>query len=75
MSPAVAQLVRAGRAVSHAGGAVRWYVRELMGDTAYERYLARFAVEHGDRPDHAPLSEKEFWRHRIDDQPLDARCC
>ncbi|MCL1840172.1 MAG: YbdD/YjiX family protein [Propionibacteriaceae bacterium] len=63
--PVVTQVVRAGKAVA-------WYVRELMGDTAYQRYLARFAVEHHD---HEPLSEREFWRQRIDNQPMDSRCC
>jgi len=64
-------LGRAGRAVA----AIRWYVRELMGDSAYEHYLARFALEHAGRPSHAPLTEKEFWRHRIDDAPVTSRCC
>jgi uncharacterized short protein YbdD (DUF466 family) len=73
MAAVIAQVVRAGQAV-------RWYVRELMGDTAYEHYLARFAVDHaGDDDacghDHQPLTEKEFWRQRIDNQPVNARCC
>ena len=72
----VAQVARAGRAVVRALQALAWYVRELMGDTAYERYLARFAVEHvGHEDAHVPMSEKEFWRRRIDDQPVNARCC
>jgi len=56
---------------------VRWYIREFMGDSAYERYLARFAADHpvGQFCEHRPLSEKEFWRQRVDNQPLDARCC
>ncbi len=58
--------------------AVRWYVRELMGDSAYEHYLERFAIDHaGVEPSeqHEPLTEREFWRQRIDNQPLDAHCC
>ena len=77
-SHAVAGLRRVGRTLWAAGRAVRWYVRELMGDSAYERYLARFAVDHADagHGEHGqPLSEREFWRRRIDNQAVDARCC
>lgn len=61
------------RQVARVGQAICWYTRELMGDTAYQHYLARFAVDHDD--DCQPLTEKEFWHRRIDDAPLDARCC
>ena len=65
------------RRAAHILASARWYVREFMGDSAYERYLARFAADHsvGQMCEHRPLSEKEFWRQRVDNQPLDARCC
>ncbi|MFZ1285594.1 MAG: YbdD/YjiX family protein [Candidatus Phosphoribacter sp.] len=54
--------------------AVRWYVRALMGDDAYDIYLVRHAREH---PGQEPLSLKEFWRRRIDERDRNPtmRCC
>ena len=49
------------------------WLREVSGDAAYERYLAR------DAGDPAPLSPGEFYRQRLErkynnkDSP--ARCC
>jgi uncharacterized short protein YbdD (DUF466 family) len=53
---------------------VRWYLRELTGESQYERYLERHAREH---PDTAPLSRREFERRRIDakDATPGSRCC
>lgn len=53
---------------------VRWYLRELTGETQYDRYLERHAREHGDAP---PLSHREFERRRIDgaDAKPGSRCC
>lgn len=53
---------------------LRWYLRELTGETQYERYLERHAHEHGDTP---PLARREFERRRIaaaDARP-GSRCC
>ncbi|MDR2930919.1 MAG: YbdD/YjiX family protein [Propionibacteriaceae bacterium] len=61
--------------VSRVARAVRWYVRELLGAAAYDHYLERFALDHGDDDSHQPMTEKQYWRQRIDEQPLDARCC
>lgn len=55
-------------------GAVRWYVHELMGDTAYARYVRRHASAH---PGAEPLSERDYWRKRTANQeaaPV-SRCC
>lgn len=67
-------LAAAAGAVRRALGAVRWYVRALMGDDAYDVYLARHARTH---PGHEPLSLKEFWKQRIDDRERNPtmRCC
>ncbi|WP_454295632.1 YbdD/YjiX family protein [Salana multivorans] len=51
--------------------ALVWWVKGVLGASAYERYLARHRVEH---PDHEPLSEREFWRRRQDDAPPKG-CC
>lgn len=52
--------------------AVRWYVRELLGDSAYDRYVTRHAREH---PGHPPVPEREFWRERSRGQGTGPGCC
>jgi uncharacterized short protein YbdD (DUF466 family) len=63
----VSTLVRAWRGV-------HWYLRELTGETQYDRYLERHAREHPDAP---ALSRKEFDRRRIAaaDAKPGSRCC
>jgi uncharacterized short protein YbdD (DUF466 family) len=53
---------------------VLWYLRELTGETQYDRYLERHAREHTGT---APLSRREFERRRIDetDAKPGSRCC
>lgn len=54
--------------------AVRWYVRELLGDARYERYVERHLRAHPDTP---PLSRRAYWRRRqaeAEGAPV-ARCC
>lgn len=67
-------LARAGRAVVRVVRAVHWYVTSLMGDNAYATYLAHQRRTHPDIP---PLTERDFWRQRMDDQDRNpgARCC
>ena len=66
MDPLV-RLVRSWRAA-------RWWFRGVVGADAYERYLA--SHHRGDH-DHAPMSEREFWRARTDHQERhpQGRCC
>jgi len=54
---------------------IRWYVRAVMGEDAYEKYLAHVEGEHGGGA--VPLSEREFWRDRTDRQDANpqGRCC
>lgn len=57
---------------------VRWWFRGVVGADAYERYLerhARLARQRGH--DHAPMTEREFWRARTDHQERNpqGRCC
>ncbi len=65
---------RAGRVLLRAARAARWYVTSLMGDNAYATYLAHHRRTH---PDAEPLTERQFWRQRMDDQDRNpgARCC
>ncbi|PPG26337.1 hypothetical protein C5E10_17125 [Pseudoclavibacter sp. RFBG4] len=52
---------------------VRWYITTLMGDHAYDDYVAC----HRDRPGETPMTEREFWREKSDHQDRNpgARCC
>jgi uncharacterized short protein YbdD (DUF466 family) len=54
--------------------AVRWYVRELMGDAKYERYVAHLRGAH---PDAEVPTERQFWRDHYADQDANpgSRCC
>jgi len=61
---------------------VRWYVRGVMGEDAYEKYLAHVESEHGGGDGGAGaappvMTEREFWRDRTDrqDANLSGRCC
>lgn len=57
-----------------AAGRALWYLREVMGENAYERYLEHQRRRHPDQP---ALSRREFERRRmdeLDDHPR-ARCC
>ncbi|MEY8039278.1 YbdD/YjiX family protein [Saccharopolyspora cebuensis] len=49
-------------------------MRGVVGEDAYERYLAHHRAHH---PDEAPLPEREFWRRHVDRQEANpgSRCC
>lgn len=61
-------------ALRAAGRSIRWYVTTLMGDRAYDTYVAHLHRQH---PGVSPMSEREFWRARMDEQERNpgARCC
>lgn len=52
---------------------LRWYVRGMLGGSAYDGYLAWHA-RHGDGD---PMSERAYWRHRTAHQEAhpEGRCC
>lgn len=50
----------------------RWFLREVSGESAYEKYVARMAIEH---PGCSVLTEREFWKERADGAAVIARCC
>ena len=53
---------------------VRWYLREVSGESAYDRYVDHARTEHPDRP---VLSRRDFERRRMDerDSRPQSRCC
>jgi uncharacterized short protein YbdD (DUF466 family) len=60
--------------VRQAFAGVRWYLREVSGESAYDRY-----VEHmrGDHPAQPVMSRRDFERRRQDwrEEHPRARCC
>jgi len=55
-------------------GRVLWYLREVMGENAYEHYLEHRRRSHPDEP---VLSRREFERRRMDERDThpETRCC
>ncbi len=55
-------------------GGVRWYLREVAGETAYDRYVEHVRSEH---PDAMVMSRRDFERMRSDERERNprARCC
>jgi uncharacterized short protein YbdD (DUF466 family) len=53
---------------------VRWYLREVTGESAYDRYVAHMRAEHHAQP---VMSRRDFERGRQDarEQHQRARCC
>ena len=64
--------------------------RDMTGESAYDRYLERYAREHAQCPnghggshgsghgsEHGPMSEREFWRARAKqaETEINASCC
>ena len=92
-TPSTAQAAgRAGtrRRVRQALTRARTLWRDMTGESAYDRYLERYAREHADCPNgpdsahgsgresgHGPMSEREFWRARARqaETEINASCC
>jgi len=53
---------------------VRWYLREVAGESGYDRYVAHMRCEHPDQP---VMSRRDFERRRQDQREENprARCC
>jgi len=53
---------------------VRWYVRGVMGEDAYDKYLEHARGQHEGAQ---VMTEREFWRDRTDRQDANpqGRCC
>ena len=62
---------------------VAWYVKGLVGEDAYEKYVAHHAsacktdAAGSDGAPHPLMTEREFWRDQTDrqDQNPQGRCC
>jgi uncharacterized short protein YbdD (DUF466 family) len=53
--------------------AVAAIVRRILGVPDYERYLAHIRTAH---PDQAPMTEREFFRERLEGRAKPgSRCC
>jgi len=52
----------------------RWYLREVSGESLYDRYLEHHAAGHTGEP---AMTRAEFERWRVDRGDIDppARCC
>ena len=53
---------------------VRWYLREVSGESGYDRYVEHMRREHADQP---VMSRRDYERRRQDiraENPR-ARCC
>jgi len=51
-----------------------WYFKGIMGEHAYQAYLDHHRVVH---PGTRPMTEREFWRDKMDrqDRNPQGRCC
>ncbi|NKX51783.1 YbdD/YjiX family protein [Arthrobacter deserti] len=51
-----------------------WFFKGVMGENAYQAYLDHHRATH---PGGTPMSEREFWRDRMDRQDASpqGRCC
>ena len=60
--------------VREAFAGIRWYLREVSGESAYDRYVEHTRRDH---PDQAVMSRRDFERWRQDDRDRNprARCC
>jgi uncharacterized short protein YbdD (DUF466 family) len=56
------------------GRGLKWYLREVSGESAYDRYVAHMRAEH---PDALVMSRRDFERARQDHREANprARCC
>ncbi|MFI6490005.1 YbdD/YjiX family protein [Streptomyces sp. NPDC050564] len=63
-------------ALHRAASGIRWYIRELTDESAYDRYVAHLRKDHPDAP--VP-SRRDFERARTDRREEDPRqgfrCC
>ena len=75
-------------AVRRGGRGLAWFVRGMLREDAYEKYLAHVEAEHAGGAEHAGcgpvaaggervMTEREFWRDVSDRQERNpqGRCC
>ncbi|WP_306304948.1 YbdD/YjiX family protein [Gordonia effusa] len=59
------------RRIGTVARAIAAYIRDVMGDNDYQRYVALRRRTHPGEP---MMTEREYWRVRHDAPPT-ARCC
>ena len=89
-TPQPADRPSARRRVRQVLSRARTLWRDMTGESAYDRYLERYAREHAQCPHghggaqepghgsgHGPMSEREFWRARAKqaETEINASCC
>lgn len=64
-------------ALKSGAGQVAWFVRGVLGEDAYQKYVEHHRAVHGDNPAVPMMSEREFWRDKTDRQEANpqGRCC
>lgn len=69
-----AVLRRAAAGLGRGARAFHQYVRDLLGESAYDRYVVAHRRDH---PEHEPLTPREWWRQRSDEMERSpqTRCC
>jgi uncharacterized short protein YbdD (DUF466 family) len=62
------------RRIGDLARSMRWYLREVSGESAYDHYVEHVRREH---PDALVMSRRDFERWRQDDRNSNprARCC
>ena len=62
--------------LTRCGSGIRWYLRELMGDSSYARYIAHRATHDEELPG-SVLTERQFWREKYREDAANprSRCC
>jgi uncharacterized short protein YbdD (DUF466 family) len=71
---ALASVDAVAMSLREAVSGVRWYLREVSGESAYDRYVEHVRRDHPDQP---VMSRRDFERRRMrmrDENPK-ARCC
>ena len=64
-------------AVRSAAAGLAWYVKGVMGEDAYDKYLAHHESVHGTDTAVPVMTERAFWRDQTDRQDTNpqGRCC
>ena len=64
-------------AVLHSARGVSWFVKGMLREDAYEKYLAHVEAEHAQGDGGPVMTEREFWRDVTDRQERnpEGRCC
>jgi uncharacterized short protein YbdD (DUF466 family) len=62
------------RSLASVARRVRWYLREVSGESAYDRYVGSHRTAHPDVP---VMSRREFERRRMAEREgrPESRCC